>query len=227
MSEEEKHANAASTKSRMLPWLLVAAVAVCVLAAQTLSFITREMPTTGKLQFGSVDIETVITTVNAAGEEVIAPEGEALVTGEADAYRIVRVRNTGDHPLYVRVKLGFFCVDAQGAAHARDNLVEYAPAAYDPDGRAWVARGEDGAAVSAVEAFAGAPVTDGYLYLTAPLAPGELSEPVIAGLRVATKTIVDEYGGNSTYRLSADAFGVQSENQHTANVLEVEGWPAA
>lgn len=227
MSEDAKHAKDASTKSRMLPWLAVAAVAVVVLAAQTLSFIAREMPLQGKLQFGSVGIETVITTMDASGQEVIAPEGEALALGAAEAQRIVRVRNAGEHPLHVRVKLGFACEDAQGTSHSIDELVKYTSATGDPHGSAWVARGIDGGVVSASDVFAGTPTADGYLYLTRALAPGELSAPVATGLRVDTKTAVDRYGKDGTYRLVADAYGVQSDNQTTENVLEVEGWPEA
>ena len=187
-----------------------------------------EMPLQGKLQFGRAGIETVITTVDVSVQEVIAPEGEALVRGAANAQRIVRVRNTGDHPLYVRMKLGFACVDAQGAAHPIDDLVKYASAATgDSSGSAWVARGIDGGVVSAADAFAGAPTADGYLYLARPLAPGELSAPVVTGLVVDTEAAVSRYGESSTYRLAADAHGVQSENQTTENVLEVEGWPEA
>lgn len=206
MSTDLKPTSAFKLKSRTLPWLLVAVLAVCVLVAQTISFIAREMPTSGKLQFGSVDLETVITTSQGT-EEVIAPEGEKLVTGEADAQRFVRVRNTGDHPLYVRVKLGFTCISANGATHPIDNLVSFAPG----DAK-WIARSD---------------APDGYYYLSTPLKPGELSVPLISGAHVKTQDAVNAYGEGLIYTLSANAFGVQSENQRTTNVLDVEGWPAA
>lgn len=81
MPAQGKHAKADSTKSRWLPWLLVALVACAVIVAQTLSVITREMPLETRVQFGTVDVKAVITTKNAAGEEVEASNGDELGKG--------------------------------------------------------------------------------------------------------------------------------------------------
>ena len=57
MPVKGKHAKADSTKSRMMPWLVVAMVACALIVAQTLSFITREIPLQTKVQFGDVGIK--------------------------------------------------------------------------------------------------------------------------------------------------------------------------
>ena len=209
MPAQGKHAKADSTKSRWLPWLLVALVACAVIVAQTLSVITREMPLETKVQFGTVD---VITTKNAAGEEVEASNGDELGKGVAHISRIVRMENTGDHPVFARMKIGFECVDAQGQAHAIDYLVNYTYSdAYDPAGGVWMDR---------------LPQSDGFFYLKEALPENTVSEPLITGFEVNTEEAVARYGEGCTFQLVVDCYGVQSKNQKSENVLEAEGWPA-
>ena len=119
--------------------------------------------------------------------------------------RIVRVKNTGNHALFIRVKLRFECIDADGTPHPVDDLVSY-----DVDNDAWIRRNP----------------SDGYLYLTAALEPGEVSEPVVTGVDVDTAAAIARHGEGCTYRLVAGGYGVQSENQKSDDVLEAEGWPA-
>ena len=213
MPAQGKHAKADSTKSRWLPWLLVALVACAVIVAQTLSVITREMPLETKVQFGTVDVKAVITTKNAAGEEVEASNGDELGKGVAYISRIVRVENTGDHPVFARMKIGFECVDAQGQAHAIDDLVNYTYSdAYDPAGGVWMDR---------------LPQSDGFFYLKEVLPENVVSEPLITGFEVNTEEeAVARYGEGCTFQLVVDCYGVQSKNQKSENVLEAEGWPA-
>lgn len=212
MPAQGKHAKADSTKSRWLPWLFVALVACAVIVAQTLSVITREMPLETKVQFGTVDVKAVITTKNAAGEEVEASNGDELGKGVAHISRIVRVENTGDHPVFARMKIGFECVDAQGQAHAIDDLVNYTYSdAYDPAGGVWMDR---------------LPQSDGFFYLKEVLPENVVSEPLITGFEVNTEEAVARYGEGCTFQLVVDCCGVQSKNQKSENVLEAEGWPA-
>ena len=199
MPAQGKHAKADSTKSRWLPWLLVALVACAVIVAQTLSVITREMPLETKVQF-------------AAGEEVEASNGDELGKGVAYISRIVRVENTGDHPVFARMKIGFECVDAQGQAHAIDDLVNCTYSdAYDSAGGVWMDR---------------LPQSDGFFYLKEALPENTVSEPLITGFEVNTEEAVARYGEGCTFQLVVDCYGVQSKNQKSENVLEAEGWPA-
>lgn len=212
MPAQGKHAKADSTKSRWLPWLLVALVACAVIVAQTLSVITREMPLETKIQFGTVGVQAVITTKNAAGEEVDASNGDEIGAGVAHVSRIVRVENTGDHPVFARMKIGFECVDAQGQTHAIDDLVSYTYSdAYDSVDGVWIDR---------------TPQSDGFFYLKQALPENSVSEPLITGFEVNTKEALARYGEGCTFQLVVDCYGVQSKNQKSENVLEAEGWPA-
>lgn len=209
MPVKGKHAKADSTKLRMLPWLVVAMIACALIVAQTLSFIAREMPLQTKVQFGDVKIETQILVKNDEGIEVPASDGEQLGAGSSHMQRIVRVKSTGDHPVFVRVKLQFACTDAKGVTHDISDLVEYEygnPA--DSAAPSWVQRTPD----------------DGFFYYSAPLAKDELTEPLITGLEIDTTQVIDQYGANCTYQLVVKGYGVQSENQKSENVLDAEGW---
>lgn len=205
MPVENEQAAADSTKARMRLWMLLV-VAICVLAvAQTLSVITREKPFFDRLQFGAVGIETSITAIDDKGAEVPAPEGGELGTGSAHMKRLVRVKNTGGHAVFVRVRLRFECIDASGLHHPVDDLVSY-----DGGDSTWIERDP----------------SDGYLYLTAALEPGETSEPAITGVDVNTAAAIARHGEGCTYRLVTDGYGVQSKNQKSNDVLKAEGWPA-
>lgn len=205
MPADNTQATADSTKTRKRLWMLLVAVICVFAAAQTLSVITREKPFLDRLQFGAVGLETSITTIDETGAEVPTPEGGELGTGSVHMERIVRVKNTGNHALFIRVKLRFECIDADGTPHPVDGLVSY-----DVDNDAWIRRNP----------------SDGYLYLTAALEPGETSEPAITGVDVNTAAAIARHGEGCTYRLVADGYGVQSENQKSDDVLEAEGWPA-
>lgn len=205
MPVENEQAAADSTKARMRLWMLLV-VAICVLAvAQTLSVITREKPFFDRLQFGAVGIETSITAIDDKGAEVPAPEGGELGTGSAHMKRLVRVKNTGGHAVFVRVRLRFECIDASGLHHPVDDLVSY-----EGGDSTWIERDP----------------SDGYLYLTVALEPGETSEPAITGVDVNTAAAIARHGEGCTYRLVTDGYGVQSKNQKSNDVLKAEGWPA-
>lgn len=186
-------------------WMLLVAVICVFAAAQTLSVITREKPFFDRLQFGAVGIEASITTTDGSGAEVPAPEGGELGTGSAHMKRLVRVKNTGSHAVFVRVKLRFECIDASGVPHPVDDLVSY-----DGGDSTWIERDP----------------SDGYLYLTAALESGETSEPAITGVDVNTAAAIARHGEGCTYHLVVDGCGVQSKNQKSNDVLKAEGWPA-
>ena len=205
MPADNTQATADSAKTRMRLWMLLVAVICVFAAAQTLSVITREKPFFDRLQFGAVGIEASITTIDGNGAEVPAPEGGELGTGSAHMKRLVRVKNTGNHAVFVRLKLRFECIDAQGAHHPVDDLVSY-----DAGDAAWTSRDP----------------SDGFLYLTTALEPGETSEPAITGVDVNTAAAIARHGEGCTYRLVVDGCGVQSKNQKSNDVLKAEGWPA-
>ena len=226
MPVKGKHAKADSTKSRMMPWLVVAMIACALIVAQTLSFITREIPLQTKVQFGDVGIATHVLTKNAEGDEVAAADGDNLGTHDAYVSRILRVENTGDHPVFVRLKVGFeYAKNVEGQGKDQWSPVDAKYVGFTWEGEAdpnaaWIKRPADAEGN-----------TDGFFYLNKVLPPkgapddkGALSDPLNIGIDVDTAGMIAEYGGDCTFRLVVEGYGVQSENQKSENVLDAEGW---
>lgn len=226
MPVKGKHAKADSTKSRMMPWLVVAMIACALIVAQTLSFITREIPLQTKVQFGDVGIVTHVLAKNAEGAEVEAADGDNLGTHDAHVSRILRVENTGDHPVFVRLKVGFEYAkngEEQGKEQWSPVDAKYVGFTWKdaPDSNAaWITRPADSEGN-----------TDGFFYLNKALPPkgapddkGALSDPLNIGIDVDTAGMIAAYGGDCTFRLVVKGYGVQSENQKSENVLDAEGW---
>ena len=182
--------------------MLAAAACLALLAifltSQAFSFLVREYPAKGSIKFDGVDIELIITTHDAAGKEVPAVDGEEIPTGEVHVDRSVYAKNTGPQSVWVRVKLGFAVTSQDGEQDISDLC------AFAGGSSSWIKEGE-------------------WLYLDAPLEPGDTSPALITELTVDSQSAQDRYGKGG-YTLTAQAGAVQSKHNATT-VLDVEGWP--
>ena len=193
----------ASPQARRITGAAAALVAVALVAALVvagiLAFTTRTIDADNIVTFGSVRMQLHETTLDSAGREVVAPLDDALNLATGDASRIVRIRNVGDHPLYVRVALSFTGVTASGLETPADDLVHYTA-----DNGAWIDR-------------------DGWRYFERALNPGETTPPLVTTLHVDAEAANARYGRDSL-ALEIDARGVQSEH-NAASPLDAAGWP--
>ena len=203
MAEHAKcddHAPEKSSGRRVM--LVVTLCVLCVLAfvlvAQTVSFSARSTKADNVVTFGSVTVQTVETMKGPDGEEIAVPETEQM-SESAPASRIVRVKNVGQEPAYVRVKLSVRAEDGQGAVAPADDL-----ATYVFDDARWVEK-------------------DGWYYFDAPLAPGETTGALITGVGFDVRA-AQERTGNGLVHLDIDTQGVQVKN-NAASALDAEGWP--
>lgn len=193
----------ATVRARRRYVLLAAAALVAVLfASQTISFMVSSLDMRGRVFFGAVDVRVEETMKDAAGVEVPVPEAAEQIDAERAASRIVRVRNTCDEPVFVRVRLKMTAsqvgADGRRASMPADDLALY------ETGPMWVER-------------------DGWWYLPAALAPEELSEPVITGIAF-DQAQAQERHPNGTLRFDVVAQCVQAKNNASSS-LEAEGWP--
>ena len=203
MAEHAKCDDHASEKSSGRRVMLVVTLCVlCVLAfvlvAQTVSFSARSTKADNVVTFGSVTIQTVETMKGPDGEEIAVPETEQM-SESAPASRIVRVKNVGQEPAYVRVKLSVRAEDRQGAVAPADDL-----ATYVFDDARWVEK-------------------DGWYYFDVPLAPGETTGAFITGVGFDVRA-AQERTGNGLVHLDIDTQGVQVKN-NAASAFDAEGWP--
>lgn len=153
------------------------------------------------INFGGVDLKIIQTTLNAEGIEQSYNSKQAEdVTTRAIQSRIIRVKNTGSHALYVRVQPQLNGKDSQGKPFDIGMFVEYETNTTD-----WVYK-------------------DGWYCYMHILEPNEVSEVLLEELIFDVNRITEKYPG-STFDIDFYAQGVQSEHQETTNVLEVVGWP--
>ena len=181
---------------------VVAICALCVIAialvAQTISFNARSTRADNIVTFGAVTIQTIETTKDAHGQEVAVPEVEQM-SESAPASRIVRVKNVGEEPAFVRVKLSVRAESAQGGAVPAEDL-----ASFVFDDARWVER-------------------DGWYYFDAPLAPGDTTGALITGVSFDVRA-VQERTDMGKVHLDIVSQGVQVRN-NAASAFDAEGWP--
>lgn len=202
-ADEEKPAPSQDSSSRkkrtgMLAAAACLALLAIVLTSQALSFLVREYPAKGSITFDGVDIELLLKTHDAAGEEVPAVDGEEIPTGEVHVDRTVYAKNAGPQPVWVRVKLGFAMNTQEGEQDISDLCT------FSGGSSSWIKEGE-------------------WFYLDAPLGPGDTSPALITALTVDSQSAQDRHGSGG-YKLTAQAGAVQSKHNATT-VLDVEGWP--
>lgn len=202
-ADQEKPASSQDSSSRnkrtgMLAAAACLALLAIVLTSQALSFLVREYPAKGSITFDGVDIELLLKTHDAAGEEVPAVDGEEIPTGEVHVDRTVYAKNTGPQPVWVRVKLGFAMNTQEGEQDISDLCT------FSGGSPSWIKEGE-------------------WFYLDAPLGPGDTSPALITALTVDSQSAQDRHGSGG-YKLTAQAGAVQSKHNATT-VLDVEGWP--
>ncbi|MDO4443232.1 MAG: hypothetical protein Q4B69_05085 [Slackia sp.] len=191
----------ACNRTRNLCIACALALIAVLLIMQTISFVVRSTDARNTVVFGGVGVELVETALDASNTEVIVPDGaDENIAESGSCSRIVRVRNTQNHPVFVRVSLSMTGADSNGADVPADDLVSYTFA--DP---AWKNGG------------------DGWYYYDAVLDPGVTTPPLITGISFNVQGIHDRYQGGAL-ELSIDAAAVQSEN-NAQSALDAEGWP--
>lgn len=189
------------SRTRNLCIACAAALVAVLLVMQTVSFVTRSTDARNTVVFGGVGVELVETALDASGNEAVVPDGaDEDISDDGRCSRIVRVRNTQDHPVFVRVSLSMTGTDLQGAVVPAGDAVSYVFA--NP---AW----KDGG--------------DGWYYYDAVLEPGRTTPPLITEISFDVQRIRDRYQ-SGTLKLDIDAGAVQSEN-NAQSALDAEGWP--
>lgn len=153
------------------------------------------------IDFGGVSLKIIQTSLNEQGQEEIFDSKEpANIATQAVQSRIIRVKNTGSHALYVRVQPQFEGIDHHGKPIDIKTFTEYEINTAD-----WIYK-------------------DGWCYYLHILEPGKVSEILLDELVFDVNQITSKHPG-STFDINFYVQGVQSEHQDTTNILEVVGWP--
>ncbi len=184
---------------------IIAVAAVCalcalavIMAAQTISSTAHTVKSNNIMTFGSVTIQTLETTLSADGREIAVPDTETM-SESAPSSRIVRVKNIGDEPAFIRVKLSITAANSQGGEVSADHL-----ASYVFDDPSWVER-------------------DGWYYFDSPLSPGQTTGALITAVQFDVRE-AQNIASDGMVHLDITAQGVQSKN-NGESAFSAEGWP--
>ena len=184
--------------------LAVLAIILAGMATGTLAYYTAKSDVQNVITSGSIDIDLVETMKNEDGQIVPYPTDPVggIMPGTEHS-KIVNVKNVGEHPAWVRVKVTkSIKVDGK----SQDDSV----LSLDLNTTEWI----DG--------------EDGYYYYKDILAPGATTaKPLFTKVNFAGEKMGNEYQ-NARIEIGVQAQGVQSENNPAptgGDVTDVKGWP--
>ena len=193
-------------KNKILP---VTAVVICLSIAVggTLAYFTAEDTVHNIITSGGVRIELIEQT---KGEDDILEnfpaDGVSGIMPGANVSKIVSVKNTGGHEVWVRVQVEPKITDADGSALPL-NIDGAGPLMDFNFGDSWH--------------FAD---SYGYFYYLKPVAPGECTEILFDTVSFTAKMGNEYQGCTANIEISAQA--VQTAN-NGGTVMEAAGWPEA
>lgn len=175
---------------------------LAVLSTGTLAYFTTTVTADNVVTAGDMKLE--IHNRNSAGEDFTS-EGMIVMPGDK-IDEIVTVENTGNHPMYLRVKVAKGVNDEALTGTAEDCLkIDIA----NPDKWQFKTDEETG---------------EGYYYYEEVLEAGETTLPLFENVEIAGMQVDNKYIGKN-FHLKVSAYAVQSEN-NGATVWEAFGWPA-
>lgn len=165
---------------------------LAVISVGTLAYFTSEQNAENVISAGNIKLE--IHEKTASGED-FPKEGIIVMPGDTVS-KIVTVENTGDHPLYLRVKLTEGVSDE---ALTDDDCLDI-----NINRSCWLEK-------------------DGYYYYYRALQSGETTEQLFSEVYFDLYNIDNKYLGKH-FTLNVAASAVQSEN-NGSDVLNAMGWP--
>lgn len=180
--------------------LLVLMMMLLAAVSSAIAFITHTGEVKNRITYGNVELELIENTIENGVEIPYTQVEPVRVTGGGFS-RIVRVKNTGKHPAYVRLALSLTAVDDNGQEQALPTDFY----SFDINDKDW----------SESEGW--------YYYNHAALTENEETTALITKIMFDNTKLNEAAGWNITLHIRADA--VQSEN-NGGTVWEADGWPA-
>ena len=182
----------------LLTILLVLLVLTAV--SSVLTFRTRTGQVTNRISYGNVELTLIENTLESGVEIPFTQDTPVRMMG-GDYSRIVRVKNTGAHPVYVRVALRLTAVDKDG----QETTLPADFYSFDINNNDWIE-------------------SDGwYYYNHAALTANEETNTLMTKIMFDHTKLNAVSGYQLTLHIQAE--GVQSEN-NGETVWQAEGWPA-
>lgn len=183
--------------------LIVSLAVICVVigACSTIAYFTADDTATNVITAGNVKIELQENMIAKESGETVAFQDQAGVMPGSEVSKIVQIKNTGDQPVYVRIRMDKAITLADDVQDKADlSLVSF-----DIDAEHWI-------------------LQDGYYYYNAALPAGEVTVPFFTKVTFA-KDMDNKYQ-NSETTVHIDAAATQCAN-NGADALHAAGWPDA
>lgn len=177
--------------------MIVSLVFIISLLSFTLAYVIRETDTSSIITFGSLKMKLIETTIENGEEKEVNLYDTMDISNSTNVSRIVKVKNVGNHPMYVRLKLSV-------VGKNNNDDIDLTNLVTIPILENWIYQ-------------------DGYYYYNDILEKNEESTPLIEEIIFNQQTLANDYIG-AKIKLEIDAYAVQSEH-NSDNVLEAEGWP--
>lgn len=182
----------------------IAVLLLCLgmLGYTTIAYFNTQNTARNVITAGNIDIELQETAINGDGKEILFQESQErfnVMPGE-EVSKIVRVKNTGNNPAYIRIEVQKDIKLADG----QNGEVDLGLIRLDFDSDNWTL-GEDG-----------------YYYYNQPIAAGESTAALFRNVTF-DKTMGNLYQ-NSTAVIKVNAQATQVKNNGTS-VFDAAGWP--
>lgn len=176
------------------------AVCLSIFTYGTNAFFTAEEQVHNVITTGNIDIELVEMAIPEDGGDPVPFENVTGVVPGEEVSKIVTVKNTGEQPAYVRIKLN----KAISLADDIKGEADLSLISCDLNTKDWTEK-------------------DGYYYYNTVLDAGKETEPLFTTVTFA-KEMGNMYQGSQT-ELTVQAQATQVANNGNS-VLEAKGWPA-
>lgn len=183
---------------RKITIISVLVILLSLLSFGTLAFFTYTDVAHNVITTGNIEIE-LNEWADLGKTEPFPENGIHGVMPGTDVVKVVEVKNTGDNPAYVRVKV-VGTITLQGEEDPNLTLL-----GFDWNTTNW----EDGG--------------DGFWYYKAVLESGDTTEPLFEHVKLAP-SMGNEYQ-EAKIEIDVKAYATQSEN-NGASALTASGWPA-
>lgn len=178
-------------------------IAVClsIVAYSTTAYFTYEDTATNVITMGNVKIELQETAIPNGGGSPIPFQDAIDVLPGTDVSKIVKVKNVGAQPSWIRISVEKSIILADGVV----GNVDLSLMTYDLNTKYWIEK-------------------DGYYYYKGVLNPGETTEPLFTKVIFAPNMSNMYQQSKATIEINAQA--TQAAN-NGSTVFEAAGWPNA
>lgn len=179
--------------------LIVLAIFLCTsLLFFSYAYIIRLTTSNNVITFGTLKMQLINNTLKDGEEVPVSDKTNIDVNDSSAISRIIRIKNVGNHPMFVRVNLD---ISLKGQSLTEEEIDKYITLDLGED---WIKEGD-------------------YYYYKKSVDKNEETTNLLTSISFDVAKIKND-NHNGKFDLNVNVGAVQSEN-NAKDVLEVRGWP--